>query len=176
MNTASLLTKEGYDFSFNPSACEDCGGKCCIGESGYVFLNIAEMEAIAAFLGESFEGFTLKYVRKVGYKFSLIEKPQKSCERSFACVFYDEEHKNCSIYEVRPSQCVRFPFWEAHRLLDEASMGQLCKECKGIVPHSEQSPQNLAPAHSEPQASQNLATHSPKSHDTSKSHNTREHI
>ncbi|MGI0406107.1 YkgJ family cysteine cluster protein [Helicobacter himalayensis] len=75
--TTTFKTLEGYCFGFDGSKCEECGGKCCAGESGYVFLSIAEMQEIARFLGVEFEVFTQKYVRKVGYKFSLLEKIPK---------------------------------------------------------------------------------------------------
>ena len=75
----------GFDFSFDESKCASCGGKCCVGESGYIFLF------------------------KVGTKFSIKEKPY---ENGFACVFFDEKNKNCGVYEFRPSQCRSFPFWE----------------------------------------------------------------
>ena len=41
---------QDFDFSFNPKAYEGCGAKCCVGESGYIFLNIQEMQQISAFL------------------------------------------------------------------------------------------------------------------------------
>ncbi len=75
--TTTFKTLDGYCFGFDGSKCEECGGKCCAGESGYVFLSIAEMQEIARFLGVGFEVFTQKYVRKVGYKFSLLEKIPK---------------------------------------------------------------------------------------------------
>ena len=38
--SASVIKKNGYNFSFNPTACESCAGNCCIGESGYIWINI----------------------------------------------------------------------------------------------------------------------------------------
>ena len=81
---SSSLTKEGFKFCFYPSKCEQCGGKCCVGESGYVFVNVDEMLAMAKFLGLAFEVFTQKFVRKVGYKFSLIETPRE-LSNDFCC-------------------------------------------------------------------------------------------
>ena len=41
IDSAHNLTQcDGFDFAFNPAKCAECGGKCCIGESGYVFLKI----------------------------------------------------------------------------------------------------------------------------------------
>lgn len=110
------------DFIFNNDACKTCGGRCCIGESGYIFLSLKEAESIAKFLDLEFENFALKFLKKVGYRFSLIEKPY---ENGAACIFFDEQCKNCAIYSVRPSQCKSFPFWEN---LDKEAL----KICPGV--------------------------------------------
>ena len=116
-----------FAYSFDCKACEGCGGKCCVGESGYIFTSIAEIEKISQFLGMEFNQFTQTYVKKVGYKFSLIEKRY---QEGFACIFFDEVQKNCTIYPVRPKQCRDFPFWEIFR--DGEHLDYLLKECKGI--------------------------------------------
>ncbi|RDU59767.1 YkgJ family cysteine cluster protein [Helicobacter marmotae] len=118
-----------YPFSFEGSKCEGCGGRCCTGESGYVFVSVYEMRCIAAHLALGFESFCLQYVRKVESRFSLLEKPHKS---GLACVFYEEGTGKCSIYAVRPKQCVSFPFWESHKTLDSQALSALQKECVGI--------------------------------------------
>ena len=122
-----LITKEGFDFKFNPKACEECGGKCCTGESGYIWVPPIEITKIANFLNIEREQFLKLYTIKVGYKTSLIEK--KIDKDNFACIFFDEKKKNCSIYEVRPTQCRTFPFWEIFK--KEKDMVK--KECVGIV-------------------------------------------
>ncbi|AWK62673.1 YkgJ family cysteine cluster protein [Helicobacter cinaedi] len=124
-----MNTDKDYPFSFENSACESCGGKCCVGDSGYVFVDIKEMQEIASFLGFSFESFTKTYVRKVGYRFSFIEKPYQN---ALACVFFDTDSKQCSIYAYRPKQCRTYPFWEAHKNLNKQDLQTLCNECKGI--------------------------------------------
>lgn len=129
MQKASMNTDKDYPFSFEDSACEGCGGKCCVGESGYVFVSIDEMQKIASFLALEFESFTKSYVRKVGYRFSFIEKPYQN---ALACVFFDTDSKQCSIYAHRPKQCRTYPFWEAHKNLDKNDLQTLCNECKGI--------------------------------------------
>lgn len=65
------ITQKGFDFSFNPNKCADCGGKCCIGESGYIFLSVGEMRAIAEFFGLDFDDFTRQFIRQVGAQYSL---------------------------------------------------------------------------------------------------------
>ena len=37
-----------FGFSFDASACERCGGKCCTGESGYIWIDESEIAALAA--------------------------------------------------------------------------------------------------------------------------------
>lgn len=116
-----------FAYSFDCRACESCGGKCCTGESGYIFCSIKEMQNMSEFLQLGFEDFTKNYVKKVGYKFSLIEKKY---QEGFACIFFDETSKKCSIYPVRPKQCRDFPFWEIFK--DEKHLEFLIKECAGI--------------------------------------------
>ncbi|MBR2495195.1 YkgJ family cysteine cluster protein [Helicobacter sp.] len=123
-----MTTKAGFDFGFDGSACKSCGGRCCVGESGYIFLTLKEVESIAAFLGVEFEKFVLHYVKKVGYRFSLIEK---SYEDGFACVFFDTQKKQCGIYETRPAQCRTFPFWEGFQ--SKSELTELCALCPGVV-------------------------------------------
>lgn len=117
----------GFSYSFDCKACESCGGKCCTGESGYIFASVTELCLIAKFLGMEFEEFTKTYVKKVGYKFSLIEKVY---QEGYACVFFDETMKQCGIYPVRPKQCRDFPFWEIFK--EEQYLHSLLRECKGV--------------------------------------------
>ncbi len=35
----NIVTKEGFDFTFDPIGCETCEGNCCIGESGNIWIN-----------------------------------------------------------------------------------------------------------------------------------------
>ena len=122
-----MLKEKGFAFSFDSNKCQECGGKCCCGESGYIFVNAKEIENIAKFLEMDFESFCLKFVKKVGYRYSLIEKKEKN-GMGYACVFFDEEKKQCKIYSVRPNQCVKFPFWDCYK--DDFS--ELLKECIGV--------------------------------------------
>lgn len=116
-----------FGFEFNSSKCQECGGKCCTGESGYIFASLKELEQIADFLDLSFEDFLLHYVKKVGYRFSLIEQ---KFQEGYACIFFDKNKLCCSIYEVRPKQCRDFPFWELY--LDKKHLPKLLKECIGV--------------------------------------------
>ena len=120
-----MIKQDGYNYAFDPTACDKCGGGCCTGESGYIRTTIAEAEMIARFLGVGFDEFARKYLIKVGYGFSLVEKPY---EDGYACVFFDETDRKCSIYPVRPRQCVDLPFWPVYRDNEQ----EVRKECPGI--------------------------------------------
>jgi len=102
---------EGFDFSFDSSACERCNAHCCRGESGYIFVTREELEAIAHHLNISFESLCHRYVRQVSHRYSLCEMQEESDPKSYACVFLDPITSRCQIYPVRPKQCKTFPFW-----------------------------------------------------------------
>ena len=123
---SNLIKKNGYNFSFNPTACESCAGNCCIGESGYIWINIVEIEALSKYLGLTLDNFREKYLFKVGYKYSI--KEVKLGENSFACCFFDLEKRKCSIYDYRPTQCRTFPFWEYFKNNEK----EVYKECPAI--------------------------------------------
>jgi len=108
--------RDGLQFT-----CTQCG-HCCTGEPGYVWLTKKEMQALATHLQVSFDDFTRKYVRKVGIRYSLIEKPDG------ACVFYD---KGCTVYAARPTQCRTFPFWPEN-LKSRIAWNELSEECPGV--------------------------------------------
>ena len=124
----ALMKKEGYDYHFDPSACAACGGHCCTGESGYIWVKYSEIEAIAAFLERSIEDFATIYLKKVKHRYSLIEKERVE-EKDFACIFFDNKQNRCLIYPVRPSQCRTFPFWEQFK----NNTKEVQKECPGII-------------------------------------------
>lgn len=123
-----IIKKEGFDFAFDPNACASCNGACCRGESGYIWVSKAEIEAIAKYLGLQSERFIEEYLVKVGYRWSLRELKR---EGEHICVFFDG---GCTIYEVRPSQCRSYPFWERYK--DKKYISEVCAECKGILPLS----------------------------------------
>jgi Fe-S-cluster containining protein len=83
--------------------CTRCGA-CCTGAPGYVWVDSAEIARLAAYRGEPIEQFTRAFVRRVGDRYSLIEKPGGDC------VFWDKE-AGCTVYPARPVQCQTWPFW-----------------------------------------------------------------
>ena len=36
----NVVRQKDFSFGFSKKACETCGGKCCVGESGYIFLSL----------------------------------------------------------------------------------------------------------------------------------------
>ena len=46
----NLLRRSGFGYEFDASKCELCGGKCCTGESGYIWISSAEISALAEHL------------------------------------------------------------------------------------------------------------------------------
>lgn len=120
-----MIYNKDYPYSFDESKCAECGGKCCTGESGYIFLNNDEIRKLARLKNLNFDDFISTYCIKVGFRYSLIEKPYQN---GFACVFFDEINKNCGVYEARPTQCRTFPFWEYFK----CNLKELKEECIGV--------------------------------------------
>lgn len=119
------ISRQGFPYSFDPDACETCEGKCCRGESGFIWVDSHELHAIALLLGMNDIDFMQKYIHRIGNRLSLNER---TVGRQTVCVFFDMEERKCTIYSARPNQCRRFPFWEYYRERGE----ELMKECPGI--------------------------------------------
>ena len=123
---STIIKKEGYPYAFNQDACATCPGRCCTGESGYIYVTKEEIFKIAKILNLSVNDFGVKYLFKNGYKYSIKEQLH---EGSYECVFYDRESNGCKIYEARPSQCITFPFWDYFK----THIDELKEECPGII-------------------------------------------
>ena len=121
-----LMKEEGYSYSFNPQACETCLGRCCSGESGYIYVTKNEIENISTLLKMDIKEFVQKYLFKKMYKYSIKEVLY---ENSYECIFYDRESNGCKIYDARPTQCKTFPFWDYYKTRVE----ELKLECPGII-------------------------------------------
>jgi len=104
-----MIKNEKFTFIFNEKACKRCEGLCCKG-SGYVFLNKEDIVRISNYLNLEPYDFLDLYTKKVNYgKLTALKSLKiKSEER---CVFLDDKNR-CEIYDVRPKQCVDFPFWD----------------------------------------------------------------
>ena len=123
---SNIIKKESFPYAFNQDACATCAGRCCTGESGYIYVSRAEIEKIAALLGLSVNDFGVKYLFKKDYKYSIKEN---KINDSHECVFYDRATNGCKIYEARPSQCITFPFWDYFK----TRVDELKQECPGII-------------------------------------------
>ncbi len=123
---SNITRKENYPYAFDSNACATCKGRCCTGESGYIYVTKAEIFAIAEVLTMDVNEFALKYLFKKGYKYSIKEN---KIDDSYECVFYDRDSNGCKIYNARPSQCKTFPFWEYYK----TRVDELKLECPGII-------------------------------------------
>jgi len=123
---SNITKKEGYPYAFDSNACATCEGRCCTGESGYIYVTKAEIFAIAEVLEMDVTEFALKYLFKKGYKYSIKEN---KIDDSYECVFYDRKTNGCKIYNARPNQCKTFPFWEYYK----TRVDELKLECPGII-------------------------------------------
>ena len=119
----NIIVKEGFPYRFNAHACKECEGNCCIGESGYIWVTKEDIKNISNYLKIDEEIFKKTFLIKVGYRYSLKEKPHKS---GYACIFFEN---GCKIYPVRPNQCRTFPFWEYYK----TRVDEIKKECPGII-------------------------------------------
>ena len=120
------MKQEGFSYAFNPAKCETCEGKCCTGESGYIYLSQDEIVNIAKLLELDTQTFMQQYLYKKGYKYSIKEQV---VGMSHDCIFFDREKNGCKIYEARPLQCRTFPFWDYFK----NRVSELKQECPGIV-------------------------------------------
>ena len=122
---SGLIKKEGFDFAFDAKACEECGGACCIGESGYIWVTQKEIKLLSESFKLKIDDFITRYLLKIGYRYSLKEV---NFNDGFRCIFFDIEKKQCSVYENRPLQCRTFPFWDHFK----HNIREVKEECLGI--------------------------------------------
>ena len=119
------ISRQAFPYTFDPEACEKCGGNCCVGESGYIWVSSHEITTIACLLGLNPVDFMQKYLIRVGNRLSIAERTDGSQN---ICVFFDVDERRCTIYTARPNQCRCFPFWEYY--LEQTD--ELLKECPGV--------------------------------------------
>ncbi|SMC51832.1 hypothetical protein SAMN02746065_103183 [Desulfocicer vacuolatum DSM 3385] len=124
-----ILRRDGFDFGFNPDACNNCQSRCCRGASGNVWVTSREMAAICEFCGINIIDGLETYFVKRHNRFSVREKVRQG---EWQCVFLDSLSR-CTVYPVRPLQCRQFPFWSHFK----ADISGLKEECPGVVvnPH-----------------------------------------
>lgn len=103
--------------------CTGCGD-CCTGAPGFVWLNKADVAALAEECGLPVEKFEQRYVREVGIRKSLKEFANGDC------VFFDNKSRKCQVYNARPRQCRTWPFWDSNLSTPE-SWAETCEACPG---------------------------------------------
>lgn len=103
-------------------ACTRCGA-CCTGAPGYVWVDADEIARIAAHRNESPEQFSKRFVRRVGNRYSLVERPGGDC------IFWSSE-AGCTVYPARPAQCRTWPFWPEN-IADAESWERTVRVCPG---------------------------------------------
>ena len=103
--------------------CTECGD-CCSGAPGYVWVNKAEIAALAEKMELDVDAFESRYVRSIGIRKSLVEFPNGDC------VFLDGERRTCGVYDARPRQCRTWPFWESN-LRSKEAWQKTCEVCPG---------------------------------------------
>jgi Fe-S-cluster containining protein len=109
--------KDGLRFT-----CTQCGD-CCTGAPGFVWVDDAEIAAIAERLGEPVEQVRAVYTKTASRGRSLRERLNGDC------IFF-ERGTGCTIYDIRPRQCRTWPFWDGN-IRDEAAWKQTCEICPG---------------------------------------------
>lgn len=103
--------------------CSQCGD-CCTGAEGYVWVNQAEIDAMSARMHMNPEVFEKQFVRRIGVRRSLTERPGGDC------VLLDAKTRRCTVYEDRPRQCRTWPFWDSN-LKSASSWGEAAASCPG---------------------------------------------
>ena len=103
--------------------CTECG-VCCSGSPGFVWIDAAEIAAMAEHLSMSIAEFESAYVRTVDGQKSLTERPD------YDCVLLDRDTRRCTVYDDRPTQCRTWPFWDS-TLQRKSDWKATCRECPG---------------------------------------------
>ncbi len=102
--------------------CTSCG-RCCTGAQGYVWVSTSEAVLLAKHLSLGLDDFGRRYLRRVGTRLALLDGAGGDC------VFL--QGKLCRVYDLRPSQCVSFPWWPAV-LASAESWRRAALDCEGI--------------------------------------------
>ncbi len=108
--------------------CQQCGNCCSGPREGYIWVKGLEIELIANFLKLSAEQLRKKYLKRCGFKTTIIEHPVTK-----DCIFLQREagQKICEIYPVRPNQCRTWPFWPSN-LSTLNAWNKAAQKCPGI--------------------------------------------
>ena len=87
-------------------SCQSNCGKCCDEPGGIVYLSPDDARRLADHAGLSVAAWLERDTRQT-YDGRFI---LKSREEDGVCIHLNE-HQQCDVYDVRPSQCKAFPWW-----------------------------------------------------------------
>jgi len=118
----SACAPAGAGLRFECTLC----GHCCTqrGEYGHVYLNDAELGALARFLGVTPFEFRRDYTFVDEYGWTQLYLGE-------ACVFLDRATNRCGVYAARPIQCRTFPFWR-NLVRDGEWTAEARAACEGV--------------------------------------------
>lgn len=125
-NGRLIISKKPFDLWYKDGLkfkCTECG-KCCTGAPGYVWLTEEDIERLSKHFELTREEFIKKHVRFVGKRLSLNEIP-----KTYDCEFFKDN--KCSVYQARPKQCRKFPFWDEN-LKDPVAWAYTGSQCEGV--------------------------------------------
>ena len=105
--------------------CQQCGNCCSGPSSGYIWVTRAEIKFIADFLKIPVKQLRQKYLKRVGFRTSIIENPATR-----DCIFL-KSSDGCAVYSVRPNQCRTWPFWPGN-LTSPDARNTAVRKCHGI--------------------------------------------
>lgn len=108
---------QGLRFECQPG-CTDC----CT-QQGFVYLNQADVERAAVFLGMEAAEFERRYVYRTRHKMRFRVAKDTHC--------YFLEGGGCGIHPAKPLQCRTFPFWP-ELVASARAWKQTSKRCPGI--------------------------------------------
>lgn len=103
--------------------CTQCGD-CCTGGPGYVWVNDADIQAIAEHLDKPVGEIRLLHTKLARGQVSLTEHLNGDC------TFLDPQTRRCRIYPVRPIQCRTWPFWRGN-IASPEDWERTCRVCPG---------------------------------------------
>tara|TARA_B100000459_G_scaffold144018_1_gene106208 strand:- start:169 stop:636 length:468 start_codon:yes stop_codon:yes gene_type:complete len=114
--------KNGVGFS-----CQEGCGRCCDEPGGIVYLSPRDAERIAQSNEMNVEDWLERDCRQtLDGRYVL-----KSRQVDDVCIYLNE-HKQCSIYSIRPQQCAAFPWW-GENLATERAWKKVKEECPGLT-------------------------------------------
>ena len=88
------------------------------------FYRALETTAFSIWMGLSPSVFERRYVKQVGVRRSLKERPGGDC------VLLDEKTRKCLAYDERPRQCRTWPFWDSN-LRSPQAWAEAAEACPG---------------------------------------------